>query len=166
MGFFERAVVLVVENTSTRSLGLMLNRPAGVQIQDLALEGGIVQCMGERSLRLGGPHLPSNLHLLHGQSQVADSVMVCPGLYTGGLQSSIELVSAGHCPAQAFSLLAGYTGWQPGQLEAEIRQGSWVPVSADPEMVLDIACRDSSCSTAWHELFSKISEADRTYIER
>lgn len=110
MGFFERAVVLVVEHTSTRSLGLMLNKQAGVQIQDLAIEGSITQVFGEMSLRLGGPHLPSNLHLLHGQQQVTDTVMMCPGLYTGGLQSSLQLVSEGVVPADTFSLLAGYTG--------------------------------------------------------
>jgi putative transcriptional regulator len=166
MGFFERAVILVVENSSRRSVGLLLNRPSGVQIQDLAIEDSIASVFGRSSLRLGGPHLPSNLHLLHGNKRVDDNFMLCPGLYTGGLQSAMQLVSQGQCHSTDFALLAGYTGWRPGQLEAEIRDQAWICLSADPQMVLDIACRDDACSSAWHRLFSLVSEADRTYIER
>ena len=165
MGFFERSVVLVVEHSSSRSLGLVLNRQSGLQIQDVAIEDSISQALGSCPLRLGGPHLLSNLHLLHGERHVKDATMVCPGLYTGGLQSALELVAEGRCQPHEFCLAAGYTGWQPGQLESEIRQGSWSPVSVDPQRVLDIACHDVAGSSAWHDLFSKVSEPDGAYVD-
>lgn len=165
MGFFERAVVLIVEHSETRSLGLMLNRTAGVQIQDITIESSIGKSFGEKPLRLGGCLNHKNIHILHGQQQVADAVEMCPGLFTGGLQSSMQLILEGVCGADDFSLLAGYTGWQPGQLDEEIRQGAWLPISCSPELVLHIACSDAHSNTAWHDLFSLISEPDRVYLE-
>ena len=166
MGFFERAVVLIVEHSSSRSLGLVLNRQAGVQIQDLAIEDSVAQVLGACPLRLGGPHLLSHLHLLHGDRRVTDATLLCPGLYTGGLQSALKLAAAGQCQVSDFCLAAGYTGWQDGQLQSEIRQGSWIPVSVDPKKVLEIACCGVGGPSAWHDLFSMVSEPDRVYIER
>jgi putative transcriptional regulator len=34
-------------------------------------------------------------------------------------------------------LVQGYAGWGPGQLEAELRQGAWIPVDLDARVIFD-----------------------------
>jgi putative transcriptional regulator len=165
MGFFERAVVLVVEHSSNRSLGLLLNRTAGVQIQDLAIDENISEAFEGKALRLGGCLNHKSIHILHGQHRVADAVEMCPGLFTGGLQSSVRLISDGICTQDDFSLLAGYTGWQAGQLDDEIKRSAWIPISCCPELVLHIACNELHSRSAWSDLFSLVSEPDRAYFQ-
>jgi hypothetical protein len=58
-------------------------------------------------------------------------------VYAGGLPHANALVRAGDAQAGDFRLLAGYAGWEPGQLEAEVGDGSWWVVAASPGVVLD-----------------------------
>ena len=46
-----------------------------------------------------------------------------------------KLCSDDH-PEQAIMLL-GYSGWGPGQLEAEIHRNGWLTCDASPEIVFD-----------------------------
>jgi putative transcriptional regulator len=34
-------------------------------------------------------------------------------------------------------MLLGYAGWGPGQLDQEIREGSWIPVDVDPRLIFE-----------------------------
>ena len=36
------------------------------------------------------------------------------------------------------SVLLGYAGWGPGQLDGEIQEGAWVPVDLDDALVYDL----------------------------
>ena len=58
-------------------------------------------------------------------------------MYAGGLPHANALVRAGEAAPGEFRLLAGYAGWEPGQLEAEVGDGSWWVVAASPGVVLD-----------------------------
>ena len=47
------------------------------------------------------------------------------------------------------SLVAlGYAGWQPGQLEAEILQNTWLNVPASSEIIFDVPFGDRWSSAA------------------
>ena len=39
-------------------------------------------------------------------------------------------------------LVLGYAGWGPGQLDAEIAQGAWIPVDFDERIVFDTKFED------------------------
>jgi putative transcriptional regulator len=34
-------------------------------------------------------------------------------------------------------MMLGYSGWGEGQLESEMKQGSWIPVDLDYDLVFD-----------------------------
>ena len=163
MYFYSACVVQVVSHTSHRSIGLMLNRAAGVKVEDLAV-GKDLQCVfGHRSLRLGGCMNHDSLHIFHADPQIANSHEMCPGMYTGGLQSAISLMSAGATDPDKCALICGSMHWTGGQLDQDVAKGTWLPISACPELVIDISCRDDRCSTAWHEILAMTSEPDRVY---
>ena len=141
----------------------MLNRAAGVKVEDLAVGKDLQRVFGHRSLRLGGCMNHDSLHIFHADPQIANSHEMCPGMYTGGLQSAISLMSAGATDPDKCALICGSMHWTGGQLDQDVAKGTWLPISACPELVIDISCRDDRCSTAWHEILAMTSEPDRVY---
>ena len=92
---------------------------------------------GECTLYCGGPVARNSLHVLHGARGLPGAHEVLDGVYAGGLPHANALVRAGDADPADFRLLAGYAGWEPGQLEAEVGDGSWWVVAASPGVVLD-----------------------------
>jgi putative transcriptional regulator len=164
LGYFERSVMLVIATHShSGSLGLLLNRTSSVVVKDLLVNDGLVRCFGDQGVRLGGCLGRTNLYVLHSERRVQDANCISPGIFSGGLTASMRLIEDGHCQQDDFALFAGYSAWRPGQLEHEIESGLWVAVSAAPSIILDIARGADNARTAWHSLFSSLSERDRTY---
>lgn len=139
----------------------MLNRAAGVRIEDLAVEKDIHRLFGHRLLRLGGCMNHDSLHIFHADSDVANSHEVCPGMYTGGLQSAVSRMGNGLTDPSRCALICGSMRWAQGQLDEEIAKGTWLPVSASPELVIDISCNDERSRNAWHDVLGMTSEPDR-----
>ncbi|EQD33200.1 protein containing DUF179, partial [mine drainage metagenome] len=49
----------------------------------------------------------------------------------------LEAIAAGHGPQQMLIAL-GYAGWEPGQLERELRDNAWLTVAADNELLFEV----------------------------
>ena len=62
--------------------------------------------------------------------QFAGTQSICDGVAVSASQDALQAYA--ERPDGPFRLLLGYAGWGPGQLESEIRQGSWLtgPVQA------------------------------------
>jgi putative transcriptional regulator len=54
----------------------------------------------------------------------------------------------------------GYSGWGPGQLEAEMQTGSWITVPADPTIVFD-----KDPSRIWADVLLTMGEEYRRYAD-
>ena len=50
----------------------------------------------------------------------------------------LQAIVGGKGPRRA-RFTVGYAGWAPGQLEAEMREGSWIAVPSDDAIVFDDA---------------------------
>jgi putative transcriptional regulator len=129
---FAHTVVLLVEHDEDGAFGVVLNRPGDLEIGEalaqwveLAAEPPVVFAGGpvqpEGVLALGRRHTPTG----------RDEVL-----------TGVELVDLGEDPVLASAeyrsirLFAGYAGWGPGQLEAELSEGGWFVVDADPADVV------------------------------
>ncbi len=141
---FRRTVVLVVEHESEQgTLGVVLNRPTKVPVgqvlepwTDLAtspsvvFSGGPVATNSALALALvPGSDEPIGWHPLDGAPAVARLGLVDldapPGLIAPAVVS--------------LRVYAGYAGWSAGQLQAEIEEGAWYVVPAEPD---DAFCAD------------------------
>ncbi|MGW2084879.1 YqgE/AlgH family protein [Streptomyces sp. NPDC001880] len=128
---FDRAVVLLLDHDEEGSLGVVLNRPTPVGVRDilmpwagLAGEPDVVFQGGPVSLdsALGVAVIPGDEGPL-GWRRVYGAI----GLVD--LEAPPELLAAA---LGSLRIFAGYAGWGPGQLEAELIEGAWYVVESEP----------------------------------
>lgn len=140
-GVFHRSVILVLQHDDNGAQGVVLNKPLGAEVDAVLpgwgehiaapqtlFQGGPVQVDSALGLvtLVGGDGLPPGSQRLFGSVAIIDldtpPLLVMPEV--GGLR-----------------IFAGYAGWSGGQLEDELRRGSWFVVdsvvgdllTADPE---------------------------------
>ncbi len=137
---FSRAVVLMVEHSPAGSFGLVINHPSPIKASEL-LESLEMSWHGEDTAVVwaGGPVSPSTGWVLHEPLDLAE-----PGQGTIAITPTILLTTSpdrlraiATQPPRNLRLLLGYSGWGPGQLEAEMSRGAWLHVAADPALVFD-----------------------------
>lgn len=125
---FFRAVILMLQDDDDGTIGVVLNRETGEQVEDhlpewarLAIPPGLVH--------YGGPVEP----------EVAIAVAVTPeGMSTG--VPGLSLVDLGEEPqddAPHIRVYSGYAGWGSDQLADELEMGSWYVVQASPDDPFD-----------------------------
>lgn len=119
---FARSVVLMTEHGEDGAMGIVLNRPSEAPARELlpALE----EIAGDDPLFVGGPVQPEAVVLLaeFSDPEAAAWIVVADvGLASAGTDID-ELVPA----VRRGRFYAGYSGWGPGQLEAELELDSWI----------------------------------------
>jgi putative transcriptional regulator len=114
--------VLIGAHNADGALGVILNRALEVTVADIFPALSELVASGEHLFR-GGPVQPSSPVLLaeFTHPEVADvlafgSVGFLSGEVPGDVGKAIRRARA----------YAGYSGWGPGQLEAEMEQKSWI----------------------------------------
>jgi putative transcriptional regulator len=132
---FRQTVVLIVEHGPTGAVGIVLNRPARVEVAEAAPALSRLVTPSE-SLFLGGPVEPRAAVVLaelaeEGAAELTVFDSVC--LLTEGVEerSRDEVLRA--------RVYAGYAGWGPGQIEAELEGSSWI---VQPAAAADVFTAD------------------------
>ncbi|MBP7148487.1 MAG: YqgE/AlgH family protein [Acidobacteria bacterium] len=139
---FRRSVVLLLRSNEHGAFGLIINRTGSFTMSDLCRNQGITY-NGPEDLRVmvGGPvETDRHLLVLHGDDPVfpegsEDEVLICPGVFLVTAREGLEaLARRGTSRLRCYT---GYAGWGPGQLEAELASGAWVPLPHDDRLVFD-----------------------------
>ena len=134
---FRRTVILIVEDEPEEgTLGVVLNRPTEVQVGQV-LESWTDLVTGPTVVFKGGPVSPNSalaLALTRGE----DEPLGWRSLDGSAMMSRIGLVDLGAPPEllaggiTSLRVFAGYAGWGPGQLRAEIEEGAWYVLAGEP----------------------------------
>lgn len=128
---FFKTVVLLVQHNDQGALGVVLNRPLEMTIEEAWGQVSVLPCNAEGPLHQGGP-CPGPLMVIH-TDPGASQLEVCSGIYFSTDKETIEqLVSRSAGPLKFF---VNYAGWGPGQLEGEIEAGGWLATPAATEQV-------------------------------
>lgn len=133
---FDRAVVFVIEHDESGALGVILNTPSTLEVADILPQWHALVA-GDGVVHSGGPvALDTALGL--GALQVGVFADTEPDGFrrVAGRVGLIDLDADADRVGEFLAgmrVFAGYAGWSPGQLDAEIAEGSWVVVDpVDP----------------------------------
>lgn len=126
--FFERSVVLVLEDEKDETLGLIVNKIERESPINLMLKSGIEGFSQLNKLRLfsGGP-VDRDEFIIALWRDVSELM----GDITFGLKPErAEQILASN-PAYSGAIFSGHCAWERGQLEAEIEAGLWLSCEVD-----------------------------------
>jgi putative transcriptional regulator len=125
---FRKTVVLIAEHGENGALGIVLNRPAPVPVEVAAPSLASLVAPGT-PLFFGGPVQPEQAVILADfeNPELAGTLVVGTiGLPLPGMGPD-ELTGV-----RRARIFAGFAGWGPGQLEAELAEDSWIIEPALP----------------------------------
>lgn len=124
---FRRTVIVITEHNEGGAMGLVLNRPAGVTVNEAAPElAGLVT--DGTPVYVGGPVQPEAAIVLAD----FESFDVRGRIVIGSIGLLTELDENVPESIRQARVFAGYAGWGPGQLEAETDQDAWIIEDAFP----------------------------------
>lgn len=120
---FNRSVVLLAEYTNDGTVGFILNKPLEFTIGDL-----IPEINSSLTIYNGGPVEQDNLYFIHTiPNKIKNSVEISNGIYWGGDFESLKtLLNENEILKTEIRFFLGYSGWTKQQLEAELKENSWL----------------------------------------
>lgn len=147
--FFHRALVLLVDHREDGSLGFVVNKESDMSFREILSEVGIEAAgsSGQEPLvHTGGPVSPDTGWLVFDSAFVGEKndegvVALENGFAVSANLDLLKLIAEGEGP-ESYLMMLGYAGWGPGQLDDEIRQGSWIPVDVDVKTLFDTPIAD------------------------
>jgi len=135
---FGRSVIYMVAHDEKGALGLIVNEP----VKDLSY-GELFDLMqqprreltGKVTVHFGGPVEPRVGFVLHSKDfMLAQHELAAGDLAVTTDADMLSAIAAGRGPAK-YTVILGYAGWGPGQLEMEMQQGDWLVVPSDPDLI-------------------------------
>jgi putative transcriptional regulator len=124
--FFEHTTIMIVEHNEEGSIGFVTNKPFEKSLHEL------IEFNYNKPFPLmdGGPVDREHLFVLHKRPDLIDGgKQISNGLYLGGnMKQVIEAINSGSANQEEIQLFIGYCGWDIGELEAEVEEGSWTIV--------------------------------------
>jgi putative transcriptional regulator len=147
---FSETVVLVTQSVNADTVGVVLNRPISLHLEELApqLPGA---ARYKQPLHAGGPVMRQVIVALFRSEDApkAAAFHVLKNLYLSMHPANISALL--EQPGQRFRLFAGFSGWAPGQLESEMRSDTWYVLPAREELLFR-----KDTSGMWRELVEKV----------
>ena len=122
--FFSRSVVMLAEHGPDGTFGFIVNKPANIRLSKVSGDFGAF----DTDLYLGGPVHVNNLFYVHSKGDIVkDSFKIIEGVYWGGDLNEIRrLIASGKITEKDIRFYAGYSGWEPKQLDREMKENSWI----------------------------------------
>ena len=130
---FMRTVVFLTEHREEGTVGFVINRQYENTLDEL-----IPEIDGHKlPVYYGGPVQMNTIHFLHRYpKEIPGGIEVMKGIYWGGdFDCVVDLINSGKINADKIRFYIGYSGWKDGQLNAEIKEKSWITVEANRKLI-------------------------------
>ena len=133
---FMRTVVMLCRHREDEgSFGFVLNKIFHQSLDEL-----IPDLPGfELPVYIGGPVQMDTLHYIHPYPDLLpDSQKITEGIYWGGNFETLKnLLKNKEANPEKIKFFLGYSGWESGQLDAEMEEKSWITVAANRDIVFE-----------------------------
>jgi putative transcriptional regulator len=143
---FARSVILITEHNEDGAMGIVLNRPAGAAVEDVAPE--LAAVTGDGPVFIGGPVQPQALVVLaeFSDPEAAAWIVVADVGFVAAEADRNDLERA----IRRGRVYAGYSGWGEGQLEAELDEDSWI---VEPPLPAELFPEDPE--SLWNDVLAR-----------
>lgn len=148
---FARTVVLLCEHGEDGSVGFVLNRPSVNNIADLLPE------IDNSSFTIfeGGPVQNDTLHMIHRMPEIMGGLEITPGIFWGGSYTDLSrIIEEKTFSPELIRLFIGYSGWEKGQLEEELKEGSWLVAESYNDLIFD-----TESNKVWRDSIQSLGSA-------
>lgn len=142
--FFERSVIFICEHDERGAMGIIINRPIGIEVSDLlaqmelSTQTQLHSVVNDSPVLVGGPVSPDRGFVLHSnQDGWINSLSVSDDLMITTSRDVLSAMSKQKGPDN-FIVALGYAGWGKDQLEEEIARNSWLTIPATSKIMFDV----------------------------
>ena len=139
--YFSRSVIFLVAYSDKGTVGFILNKKIDFDIQDVFPDFPDFNAQ----VFLGGPVSTDSIYFIHKLGKkLPGSINILGDLYWGGdfdiLKSKIL---EGEIDPSEIHFFLGYSGWDAGQLEDELKEDSWLVTDVEESAVMQECDEDS-----------------------
>lgn len=132
--YFTRSVIFLCEHTPEGSFGFVLNNFLENGLKDLIPNFPDIDIR----VSLGGPVDSTNLYFIHSLGdKIPNAQEIAKDIYIGGKFEAMKaLIVEDPETAKQIRFFIGYSGWDQGQLDDELKEKSWVVLDNIPQEIV------------------------------
>lgn len=138
---FFHTVTYICEHNEDGAMGIVLNRPTDLQLNDILEQLDISpspQAAGTQTVYIGGPVQTDRGFVLHSSDREWDSTLcITPQISVTTSRDILESIAEEKGPGKTFVAL-GYAGWGQGQLEDELSANAWLSGPAEESIIFEL----------------------------
>jgi putative transcriptional regulator len=151
--YFNRSIVFLVSFSEKGAVGFILNKRVDLKIHDVIKDFPDIDI----PVYLGGPVATDSIYYIHKLGdKLPGSIHVLDDIYWGGdFDALLNRIKSGLIDLSEVRFFLGYSGWDAGQLERELKENSWLVNNIESGIVMQEPNRDS-----W---FDSVKKVDRRY---
>jgi putative transcriptional regulator len=134
---FSRTVILLCKHSDEGAFGLVVNRPLVTSGRVVVNLDPPVSTDSDLEVWVGGPVEPQRSWMLVGGEsgeEFISGMRIADGLYLSTSPDLLRRLLEPDPPPRT-RLVVGYSGWGPGQLEAELTASAWLMSDIDRELI-------------------------------
>jgi putative transcriptional regulator len=130
---FEQTVIVISEHNENGSIGYVFNQLFPRKFNELTEFSSSIPV----PLYSGGPVQTDQLYFMHCRPDlVPGGTPIAGNVFMGGdFKKAVQLLNNGKLSINEVRLFIGYCGWDSGELEEELAEGSWELTGASAELV-------------------------------
>lgn len=156
---FANTVIYLARHDIEGAQGIIINRPAGIQVRELLNDLEIIaDYVHPHEVLQGGPLRPEAGFVLHtGQPTWHSSVAVGDNVCITTSKDILDAIAQNQGVGN-YQIALGYASWEKNQLEQEIARGDWLICDSDMDLIFNLPYAER-----WDAAYKKMG-LDRNWL--
>lgn len=132
--YFNRSVIFLVAHSEKGAVGFILNKKVEYPIHEIIPDFPDF----DAEVYIGGPVSTDSIYFIHSLGdEISGSIHVKDNIYWGGDFDQLKnKISLGMVKPDQVRFFMGYSGWDEGQLEEELKENSWLVSEIEQQHVM------------------------------